>query len=146
MKLIAHRGNTQGPSESENQPDYILEALNNGFNAEIDVWFVNREFWLGHDEPQYQVNLTFLRDPRLWCHAKSLGALEELLSPLHGAHCFWHQEDDYTITSHGYIWTYPNQDVCEKSVLVVKNAKKISRPPLLWPVFRIFFNVIYFAK
>ena len=23
-------------------------------------------------------------------------------------HCFWHQEDNHTITSKGYIWTHPN--------------------------------------
>ena len=22
---------------------------------------------------------------------------------------FWHQTDDFTLTSHGYIWTYPGK-------------------------------------
>jgi hypothetical protein len=25
-----------------------------------------------------------------------------------GLHCFWHQEDYYTLTSKGIIWAYPN--------------------------------------
>jgi hypothetical protein len=24
---------------------------------------------------------------------------------------FWHQEDDYTLTSHGWIWCYPGKTV-----------------------------------
>jgi hypothetical protein len=24
-------------------------------------------------------------------------------------HYFWHQEDDYTITSKGFIWVYPGK-------------------------------------
>ena len=36
---------------------------------------------------------------------------------------FWHENDAYTLTSHGYIWTYPHQKVCEKSVIVAKNSK-----------------------
>lgn len=26
-------------------------------------------------------------------------------------HNFWHQEDDYTITSQGVVWVYPNKTV-----------------------------------
>ena len=33
-------------------------------------------------------------------------------------HCFWHQEDQFTLTSNKYIWTFPNQPVCENSVIV----------------------------
>jgi hypothetical protein len=36
---IAHRGNTRGPNpEKENHPDYILQAIREGFDVEIDVW------------------------------------------------------------------------------------------------------------
>ena len=38
-KWIAHRGNTRGPKpEKENDPEYILQAINEGFDVEIDVW------------------------------------------------------------------------------------------------------------
>ncbi len=59
MKLIAHRGNTQGPNpERENSPEYIEEALNAGYDVEVDVWYdcATEKFWLGHDEPQYDVS------------------------------------------------------------------------------------------
>ena len=42
-------------------------------------------------------------------------------------HCFWHQEDDYTITSKGYIWTYPGKPVCNKSVIVCKTLEDTIR-------------------
>jgi len=128
MRRIAHRGNTQGPTPDENNPDYILEALNNGFDAEIDVWYIDGQFWLGHDEPQYRTFLPFLQDSRVWCHAKSLECLIELLSPLRGVHCFWHQDDDYTLTSKGYIWTYPGKPVCPQSVLVIEDAREYNGP------------------
>ena len=114
MIIIAHRGNTEGPKpDFENSPTYILEALSKGFHVEIDVWLkvINKrkEIFLGHDEPQYHIQdlkLLFDNKSSLWCHAKNIEALEWLL--LNDFHCFWHQEDNYTITSKGYIWAYPN--------------------------------------
>ena len=123
MKLIAHRGNTSGRiSKRENNPDYIREALASGYDAEIDVWSINNKFFLGHDESMHEVDIDFLKTPGLWCHAKSLEALEKMLE--NKVHCFWHQTDDFTITSHGYIWTYPEKTVGEKSVIVCHSAEE----------------------
>jgi hypothetical protein len=36
--LIAHRGNMCGKTKWENHPDYLLEALQAGFDIEVDVW------------------------------------------------------------------------------------------------------------
>ena len=36
---IAHRGNYKGVEEgNENKPEYILDAVEAGFDCEIDVW------------------------------------------------------------------------------------------------------------
>ena len=44
-------------------------------------------------------------------------------------HCFWHQKDDVTLTSKGIIWTYPNKEVYDKSVIVInKYLKKKNLP------------------
>jgi len=52
MKLIAHRGLTQGPNkELENKPEQIISALDQGYDCEIDLWTVNSDFYLGHDAP-----------------------------------------------------------------------------------------------
>ena len=115
---IAHRGNLDGPNKSrENSPDYIIEAANAGFDVEIDVWNCSGRFYLGHDEPQHEVDKEFLYNPAFWCHAKNISALATLKNL--GAHCFWHQEDDVTLTSRGIIWTYPNKELTLLSVCVM---------------------------
>jgi hypothetical protein len=108
MILISHRGNIDGPDPSmENSPDYIQKALDKGYDVEVDVWFdkVNR-LMLGHDKPQYPINVNFLMNCRLWCHAKNLEAIN-YLSCFDTIHYFWHENDRYTITSRGYIWSFP---------------------------------------
>ena len=34
-------------------------------------------------------------------------------------HCFWHQEDDVTLTSKGFMWTYPGKPLTDKSICVL---------------------------
>ena len=61
MILISHRGNIDGKKEDkENKPSYIAEAINRGFNCEVDFWFIDGKFVLGHDEPQYEISIEFM--------------------------------------------------------------------------------------
>jgi hypothetical protein len=118
MILIAHRGNTTGPKPFlENDPVYIRQALDGGFDAEIDVWLINENYILGHDSPEFFIKESFLENKKLWCHAKNLRALEKMLKNKK-IHCFWHQEDKFTLTSKNYIWTYPGESYTSKSVVV----------------------------
>lgn len=106
MIFISHRGNLTGSNpEMENNPTYITEAINQGYDVEIDVWFRNGEFWLGHDKPQYLVDYKFLVNEKLWCHAKNIDALVEMKK--YAIHYFWHEYDNVTLTSKNYIWAYP---------------------------------------
>jgi hypothetical protein len=51
MILISHRGNINGKQPNkENHSLYIFEAIKQGFQVEIDVWFIDGKFKLGHDE------------------------------------------------------------------------------------------------
>jgi len=120
MKYIAHRGLYEGPDkEKENSPEQILSALQKGYDCEVDVWFIKGEWWLGHDEPQYKVDSSFIGKQDLWLHCKNLDALHELtLAPFKYVY-FWHQEDDFTLTSNGVIWTYPGKHLTNKSVAVM---------------------------
>ena len=119
MKLISHRGNLHGPRpELENLPSYILEAEYAGYDVEIDVWFVDGRFYLGHDAPTHVIHKDFLLDAGLWCHAKNLPALVEMLKTPN-IHCFWHQEDDVVLTSQKYIWTYPGKTIAEYNAIAV---------------------------
>ena len=122
MILISHRGNTNGKSDRENSPDYIEEALAQGFDVEIDVWWIDNQFYLGHDEPRYLVKEDFLRKSGLWCHAKNIDALNQMIDS-EMTHCFWHQEDDVTLTSEGYLWTYPGKDLTKNSIAVLPDDK-----------------------
>ena len=128
MYLISHRGNLNGiQKDMENEPEYISNAINKGFDVEVDVRFEKNKFFLGHDFSQFEINKEFLLNKKIWCHAKTseaLSALDEIK-----AHFFWHQEDDYTITSRGYIWTYPGKKLLSKSICVLPekaNYKEIN--------------------
>jgi hypothetical protein len=125
MKVISHRGNIDGPNPAlENSINYILTAIKKGYDVEIDVWYIDDKIYLGHDKPQYAIPLYFLKSnkERLWCHAKNIDALKLMIEE--GIHCFWHQGDDVTITSKGYIWTHSDTDYfTDKSVACWIDAK-----------------------
>tara|TARA_R100001163_G_C5068380_1_gene208553 strand:+ start:11371 stop:11841 length:471 start_codon:yes stop_codon:yes gene_type:complete len=106
MILISHRGNTFGPEPKlENNPIYIDSAIEDNYHVEIDVWKIKDSWFLGHDGPMYGVDESYLKKKNLLVHAKNLDALKSLLEL--DVHCFWHQEDYYTITSRGLIISYP---------------------------------------
>ena len=125
MILISHRGNLNGPDQSqENSPAYIEKTLAAGFNVEVDVWYTENGLFLGHDDPRYEISISFLKDERVWCHAKNVDSLKEML--LNNIHCFWHQEDDVALTSQGYIWTYPGKSLTDKSICVIPEKANYS--------------------
>ena len=119
MILIAHRGLFNGPDkELENRPDQIELAVSRGFEVEVDIWWHENNWWLGHDGPNYQVSQLWLRDtPGLWVHAKNIDALK-MLAPT-DLNYFWHESDAVTITSQGYFWTYPGQQLTTHSIMVM---------------------------
>jgi hypothetical protein len=119
VRYIAHRGNVSGPSLNENHPDHIDNAIASGFDVEIDVWIDGYEIFLGHDEPQYEIADQFLEKRRhyIWCHAKNIQALKYLLD--NKFHVFFHDKDDYTLTSEGYIWAYPGTELVKGAICVM---------------------------
>jgi len=105
MILIAHRGNINGPvPELENHPEYILRAIREGFDVEMDVWYKNNNWYLGHDLAQCKIDFEFLEQSGLWIHCKNYEALQEL-SQL-DLNVFYHTDEDYVLTSQNYIWAY----------------------------------------
>jgi len=105
INLIAHRDNTRGRLLSEENLPRKIEEVTKEYYAEIDVWFVGNSYWLGHDKAEYQVSLDFLRNAKLFCHAKNIEALHEMLKD--DIHCFWHEQDYTSMTSKGFVWKYP---------------------------------------
>jgi hypothetical protein len=50
MILIAHRGNLNGPNpEHENKPEYLLNAINKGYNVETDLWLIDKKLYLASE-------------------------------------------------------------------------------------------------
>lgn len=123
MILISHRGNINGPNpERENSPKYIDEALNAGYQVEVDLWVIEGSLFLGHDEPQYGIDLPWLnqRCDDLWLHCKNIEALEYLnILPFDCFHHFWHENDTATITSQRWIWAYPGKQPIKYSIAVM---------------------------
>jgi hypothetical protein len=93
-----------------------------GLDCEIDVWLKDGKYYLGHDHPLYNVESSFLKNKNLWCHAKNLQALEKMLKE--NIHCFWHQEDDYALTSENMIWCHPSVKPLVNSIAVLPEIKK----------------------
>lgn len=124
MKLISHRGNLFGRDKKlENDIKHIERALSLGFDVEIDVRMFNGNLYLGHDFACNQISKYFLLNERLWCHAKDIDALNVLLNI--GAHCFWHQNDLFTLTSKNYIWEYPCKNYSNNSIAVLPELNNV---------------------
>ena len=121
MFKISHRGNITGKNPMENSPELILNAIKQGFNVEIDIRRIESNWYLGHDFPQYSVGDLFIEQNKkfAWFHCKNLEALESLDKNSHMF--FWHQDDDFTLTSTGHIWTYPGKNITSKSIIVDLN-------------------------
>lgn len=121
MILISHRGNlSKKNEETENSIPSINKALSLDLDVEVDVWYIDNKFYLGHDEPKYLTDINYLNNPKLWCHTKNKEALLEFKSCGKPIHYFWHQDDSFTITSMGYIWShYKTTSVSPYSICVL---------------------------
>jgi hypothetical protein len=125
--LIAHRGNTNGPIESwENEPTYIDMSIKKGFDVEVDVWYVDGQLYLGHDKPQYGIDFRWFRDrlTNLWVHCKNIESIDYFQGCGYEFNYFWHQEDDITLTSKNFIWTFPGKKLTPRSIAVLPESVK----------------------
>ena len=131
MILIAHRGNRKGiQNNNENHPEYLLSAINEGFDVEIDVRVLNNKIFFGHDEAQYEIKIEWINQhlSNCWFHAKNLECLlffnNYKFRINKKINFFWHDKDSYTLTSQGFIWAYPGEKGGEKSIAVLPEINK----------------------
>lgn len=129
MRFIAHRGNYNGPSEHENTSEYIKHALYDmKLDVEVDIRIDDKgRFRLGHNEigdfvgdwgrlVRYNPYLD-----KIWWHCKDIETFRAALdSKL--MHCFFHDQDDCTLTSRGYIWVYPGKTIVQDCIMVVQET------------------------
>lgn len=124
MKLISHRGNISGPKPSqENNPEYIDDAIDAGFDVEIDLRYhiSTQSLWLGHDKLQYKIDLLWLvkRNKQLWIHCKNIDTLDYMSNSTNEFNYFWHENDTYTLTSKKIIWSNVNTPSTLNSVVLM---------------------------
>lgn len=122
MIFIAHRGLFEGPDkQKENTLKQIDDALSKGFDVEIDVRMHDGYLYLGHDEPTTKIDKSFINSlkNKLWVHCKNVDALSYMIAYCPDANYFWHDTDDYTLTSKGYVWCYPGKRAAIKSIAVM---------------------------
>ena len=106
-QIISHRANIFGPDLStENRPDIIDSTINKGFNVEIDVRFQDNNFYLGHDDLEYKVNLLWLIERResLLFHCKDLESMHQLSNCAYKLKYFGHKKDAFTLINGGLLW------------------------------------------
>jgi hypothetical protein len=123
LKIISHRGNLTGIDKNlENNPKHIDEIYKHQIDVEIDVWNINSKYYLGHDEPIYEVSKEWLIKKKswLWCHAKNQDALYQLLKD--DMNCFWHENDRFTLTSKCIPWCFPNNYIKNGITVVLEKA------------------------
>jgi len=97
-----------GPNPTEeNNPNYIISSILTGFDTEIDLWYNHNKFYLGHDLPQYEVDLNWLLNfkDKLWIHCKNIDCMNNINSI--DFNYFWHDQDLTTLTSKGNPWSQP---------------------------------------
>ena len=133
MKIISHRGNLTGPKSCvENHPESLHTALLMGFMVEVDIHVLGSDVYLGHDGPQFDMDFSLLGDENCIFHAKNLAALDYLMDL--GVHCFWHQEDQVTITNKGKIWCYPGTQLVSPRAIHLDFNQRIDMPFSGWGI------------
>ena len=123
MILISHRGNLDGKSNNENNPEIIEGVIKLGFDVEIDLRLDEGKLFLGHDNPEYFISEAWLieKKDKLWVHCKDLNTIEHLScnSIFQNINYFFHEEDKTTITSKGFLWVYPGYQPVKNSIAVL---------------------------
>jgi len=124
MKIISHRGNLNGPNKNtENTIQSINNAIDFGFDVEIDVWYIDNILYLGHDkdllisDPNLK-NYLLENSSRLWIHCKNIDSLTYLLN-FSELNIFGHSNDEYVLTSKHNIFCKPGEPTNKKSIIVM---------------------------
>jgi len=132
MQIISHRGNLKGPTEDENKQTYIEHAIEAGFAVEIDVWYFNGVFWLGHNGPTDFVPANWLEQysEHLLIHVKNIDALQ-LLRDLE---VFFHVSDPIVCTTKNrfvcmHYCAWPDHDAIVMKPECISHNLILDNPP-----------------
>lgn len=119
MKIISHRGNIeQSYPQLENDPIYIQNAINQNIITEIDIWFVEKKYFLGHDSPKYEIDESWIIKNQNWllAHCKNIQAFYNLSHISNNILKLCHSNDPYVAINGELIWVHdknlPLNDSC----------------------------------
>ena len=129
MRIISHRGNVSGPSPNyENTPAFIDSALSLGLDVEVDLRIVNNKFFLGHDNPDFEVSIDWLnqRKKNLWIHTKNFKSFETLLELNNDFIFFYYTSEPLVLVSNGKIWCHQHDKISNPKNCIVPFLDKSS--------------------
>ncbi len=131
QKFIAHRGNINGRhAPEENKPETIEFVNSKGIGCEIDVWYEEGRWYLGHDKPEYEVTFDWLMKslPLRLYHCKNAAALDKLHLECgrlgYEVNLFYHTVEDYALTSRGHIVVHPDRLCLPDSIEMMPEMSK----------------------
>jgi hypothetical protein len=141
--MIAHRGLLKGPDSSiENKVECIKRNCMNGIISEIDIWYENGLYKIGHDSPGDEISYDFLYNYRqlLLIHSKNVDTFAHFHELRYHKgidfHYFYHTEEEVVYTSRGYIIPYPGVTVHNGWIHMMPENKKcigsiVKRPAMI---------------
>jgi len=129
-RIISHRANLDGPNpNTENTLDSIQKCIELEIDMELDIWYVNNKFYLGHDSPCIEFNpfIFDFKKSNVWFHCKTIETLDKLFTNTFWYRqnyanqytFFYHNTDAVTLTSALEFWTYPGEKLCHRSIAVM---------------------------
>jgi hypothetical protein len=138
-RFICHRGNLEKKFvPDENKPELLDRRISEGYGVELDVWFAKGAYWLGHDEPQYEVSFDWLMKHlgSKYIHCKNGETFEHLLSRCgkegYAANLFYHTSEDYALTTRGHVIVHPGKPLLRGSVNMMPEMSVQRRPLSEW--------------
>jgi len=126
--IIAHRALLRGPDFiKENTIDSINECIRMNINIELDIRYIDGNWYLGHDHPQEIIDLdTFdFGFVHVFFHCKNIETLNRCCNTLFKEQFegqidfFYHDQDSVTLTKNGLIWSYPKSKLFDWSICVM---------------------------
>ena len=121
MLYISNRGNLAGPDlVNENSLVYVNATLERGYHVVVDTWLVKNQDnsfqpALGELQPQYPVDIEFLRNPKIIARVKDITTFQILTDSK--VHCVLSNPGN-TLSSEGLIWTPQGSRIATRSSII----------------------------
>lgn len=129
MRLISHRGNTLGRNIfEENTIPYINKAISEGFEVEIDLWYVNEKYYLGHDSAENEISISELQKDKVLVHCKNVECLMQLKEEFN---CFFHESEKIVLSSSGDVILHVDYGTLESAIAIVPERNCAKKEDLL---------------